>query len=638
MTSQNIPFKIQNDPVLSEQIYQNSPINITILNEHGLILDINNMHKNRTKDYAVGQNILDFYLSEEKEFMQQRIQRVSSTGQTENYAYTYFSKAENRHIEYYCSLTASNPAPSKILILYSLDISYSGQAENALKNTEAKYRYIVEAATDGIITINSFMKIVDINSSALRLFDEEESNIQGRSLFNFLQLQHFPELPSIFEKLREGQTVHQEFHIETKNKKEIVIDAKISLLPNGNFILLLYDVTYKLHQESLAEQTKSKIQQYKRLESLGVLAGGMAHEFNNILTPIMGYSEILFSELKDNIPLQKNIAQILSGAQRAKELVEQILVFSRKDNKEKHKLDIHIVVKESIKLLRSSTPKHINLKTHIENCSSIEANPSQIQQVIIQLCSNAFNAITKSRGSVEITLKNVIVEKQESLQLPAGKYVLLKISDSGKGIDQSIIDRVFDPFFTTNEIGEGSGMGLSIVHGIIQSHGGTIFIDSEVNKGTTFTIFFPFPPDSATKSIKIKSDLGSKAIQSNIEILIVDDEKEVVNLFEILLNRKGFKVTKFINPLEALEFIKQNPTKFGLIITDQTMPDLIGTELSKEIRTINSSLPVLLLTGFSDLLQPEEFEEHNIADVLIKPVSPQTFYSRIDDILKSNKS
>lgn len=623
------------DSETAEKFLTNAPVFVIVVNYEGVILDISRTLPSMDKSDVIGRTIFEFGTGIAREELRQRLKRVSEKGGTEAYSFTFLDPYLKSTREFYSTMVRATGSESEVHI-YASDISGLANIEGSLRNTEAKYKYLMEAATDGLITVDPFLKIVDVNISAIRLLGAEGDEIIHRSLFNFISPEQFEKLPEMLERLKEGETLREEFHIETKDEKKVIVDLKINKLPNGNFLLLFYDVTYKLFQEDIAEKTKNKIHQYKRLESLGVLAGGMAHEFNNILTPIMGYSELLYSDEGNTDVQKKNIEQIIQGARRAKELVEQILVFSRKKDTEKHKLDIHIIVKESIKLLRSSTPKEITLNTHIENCSAIEANPSQIQQVIIQLASNALTAMGTTKGVLDIVLKNVQVTEADGLALSEGTYILLKVSDTGKGIDQSIIDRVFDPFFTTNDIGEGSGMGLSIVHGIVQSHNAEIFVDSKPKMGTTFSIYFPVKSNTR-KSPKMGVDAATGSSSENsASIMIVDDEIEVVNLFEILLKRKGYSVFKFTNPIEALREFKASPQKYNLIITDQTMPDMVGIDFSKEVGDVNNAVPVLLLTGFSDILEPEELSDYNIADVLIKPVVPAVFYETIQKILSES--
>lgn len=618
------------DPTSVQDFLSQDSMFIVQITFDGILTDINRAFLEQDKDEILGRSIFEYYGPEQQTDMRERIKRVALSALAESYSYTIFDEFKKLLREFYCTITAVSN--KDLLCIYAIEVTQLSNVEGSLRNTEAKYQYLMEAATDGFITVDPYLKILDINISATRLLGVEGAELINRSLFNFMSQDQFERLPELLEQLETGGTERHEFHIESQKKRKIIIDVKITKLPNGNFLFLLYDVTYKLYQEDIAERTKSKIQQYKRLESLGVLAGGMAHEFNNILTPIMGYAELLYGDESNSDLQSKNIEQIIQGARRAKDLVEQILVFSRKKDTEKHRLDIHIIVKESIKLLRSSTPKEVTLNTHIENCSAIEANPSQIQQIIVQLASNALNAMNEKRGVLDIVLQDVLISDADEIAIPAGKYILLKVSDTGKGIEQTVIDRVFDPFFTTNDIGEGSGMGLSIVHGVVKSHGGEIFVDSQPNKGTTFSLYFPVK-EAIKKTSRMSKKVAVSQNTSGREILILDDELEVVNLFEILLKRKGYAVSKFTSPLDALARFKLNPQKYDLIITDQTMPEMIGTDFSKEVSYVNSKVPILLLTGYSDLLKPDEMAEYNIKDILIKPVVPAVFYDIIDSIL-----
>jgi len=381
---------------------------------------------------------------------------------------------------------------------------------------------------------------------------------------------------------------------------------------------------------------EDKLRQTQKLETLGTLSGGIAHDFNNILTPIIGYTSLAIKELKDEDPLQEDLNIVLKGARRAKDLVNQILTFSRQQEMSNSVFDLGSLADETIKFLSNTFPKNIEIQTSIlETENRISGDSSQIQQVFINLLTNASQAIGNKNGTITFDLCYRIpneLERLELNELESTEYAVITIRDSGSGIDQKDIDQIFDPFFTTKAAGEGTGLGLSVVHGIVMAHKGAIRVLSEKNNFTEFKVYF------RTIDHKLRADNSSEfhPVVSGMRILVIDDESDVTSYAEALLSGDHNQVTTFNNPEDALDYIQGNRSSIDLIITDMMMPKISGKEIIKAVRRINQEIPVILWSGSAN---PESLKKHEpiFVDIQIlrKPFEKEELYRAIR-LIRSN--
>jgi len=412
-------------------------------------------------------------------------------------------------------------------------------------------------------------------------------------------------------------------------------EASISPVHDGvgeivNFVAVKRNITDEIRMEE-------KLRQAQKMESIGTLAGGIAHDFNNILFPLLGYAEMLKLDLPVDSPLHSYIDEILHAALRSKDLVKQILTFSRRDDQNKEPIKLQPIVKEAIKLLRSSIPTTIDIQQDIADCRVVVADPTQINQIVMNLATNAYHAMEKTGGKLTINLKEIALAA-EDLKDPAmipGKYVCLTVADTGHGIDQEIINRIYDPYFTTKETGKGTGLGLSIIHGIVKSHGGYISAYSEPGNGAEFKVYLPLIKEQKETG-KVETDMP---IQKGDErILLVDDEDIVVQMVKQMLERLGYHVTARTSSVEALETFRAKLDTFDLIITDMTMPNMTGDKLAAEIMKIRSDIPVILCTGFSEMMSKEKAASLGIKGFLMKPVVIKDLSCTIRKLLDKKKS
>lgn len=409
----------------------------------------------------------------------------------------------------------------------------------------------------------------------------------------------------------------------------------ISAIPLGNrrFATITADISERKKAEQEKAQYEERLKQTQKLESLGTLAGGIAHDFNNILAGIYGYNQILQIVLKDNIEVQKYLEQIDIASNRAKDLIQQILSFSRRSEAEKVQVSIINLAKEVVKLIQSTLPHTVNLTIDYEqDLWNINANPTQIHQIILNLITNAQHALINETGFIKLHFQNQVVTNNDfgfTTNITPGKYVRMTVTDNGTGIDKSIIDKIFDPYFTTKPTGKGSGLGLPTVLGIIKDHNGGIKIYSEVGSGTTFSIYLP----KAEGDIQYESTNLEEIKRGNERILVVDDEETLLEISKVSLESLGYSVEATGNVIEAIDKIKIEPDAFQLIISDVNMPQMGGIAFAKEINKINKKLPIILTTGYSKTIDKVNLKELNVKEVLLKPVSLNDLATKIREVL-----
>ncbi|NQT68582.1 MAG: response regulator [Desulfobacteraceae bacterium] len=381
------------------------------------------------------------------------------------------------------------------------------------------------------------------------------------------------------------------------------------------------------------KQLESQLQQSQKMESIGTLAGGIAHDFNNILFPIMGFSELALSDTPEDSPLRNNIKEILQGAKRARDLVKQILAFSRQSDQQPKPLKVQLIIKEVLKLIRSSLPSTIEIKQHISNqCGLVMADATQIHQVAMNLMTNAFQAMEDDGGKLEVTLKEVELGLDDltDQSMSSGAYVCLTVANTGPGMDQSVISRVFEPYFTTKEDGKGTGLGLAVVYGIVKSYKGDIRVYSEPGEGTAFHVYLPV----LKSKIETEEIDAITPVQKGTErILLVDDEEPIIRMEKQMLERLGYQVTACTSSPDALMAFRASPGKFDLVITDMTMPNMTGVQLSQKLLEIRPDIPIIICTGFSTKVDGEKAKAAGIRGYVMKPVVTSEIAKKIREVL-----
>ena len=504
------------------------------------------------------------------------------------------------------------------------DITELKQAEDALRDSEERHRKIIEASSDAMI-LRSGGIIIYANRAALKLFRANHpGDLIGK---RYIDLVHPDDRALSAERVK--KTTDENWIAPPREHRILALDGQVVHVESTGVPVKYHgglqifgvfrDITERKRTDHEKEELEVQLRQAQKMEAIGSLAGGIAHDFNNILSVIIGNTELL-GMTDISLSRRNELTQILNASQRAKQLVRQILAFSRQGEQQKLLISLNRVVKETLDFLRASLPSTIQLQHYINpDEGAILADPTQMQQVLMNLCTNAAHAMEKDGGVLKIVLDTITVaewDEQIEPDVERGEYLRLTVSDTGHGIEPALMPRIFDPYFTTKGPDKGTGMGLSVVHGIVKSHGGTIKVYSEVGKGTVFHVFFP-RADGAVK----KEEKSVQQLPFGTErILVVDDEKHLVEMYQRMLSMLGYQVETRTSPVEAIEAVRGNPQKYDLVITDMTMPQMTGYNLAKQLMEMRPSLPIILCTGFSDQINEEKARSVGILAFLLKPL------------------
>ncbi len=406
-----------------------------------------------------------------------------------------------------------------------------------------------------------------------------------------------------------------------------------SLLRNQNEILeeMVEERTQKL------AKYERQLQQVLKIQAIGTLAGGIAHDFNNILFPIVGYTELTMDEVSEDSVAHKNLEEILKAANRATELVKQILAFSRQSDQERKPVKVQYIIKEALNLLRASIPASIEIIHNIDDdCNLVMGDATQIHQVIMNLCTNAYQAMQDKGGKLEVILSEVDIGYEETIEkigMQPGKHLQLTVKDEGCGMDASVLERIFEPYYTTKKQGKGTGLGLSVIHGIIKNHRGDITVASSPGKGTTFQVNLPIIEDAEAV---IEFEPSNGAAKGNERILLIDDEEQIISMEQKMLENLGYQVTARTDSIEALKEFSKQPQNFDLVITDMTMPHMTGDELAQKLLDIKPDIPVILCTGFNEDITEEKALSMGIQKFVMKPVIKNDLATSIRTVLDQN--
>jgi PAS domain S-box-containing protein len=499
----------------------------------------------------------------------------------------------------------------------------------------ARLATALEQSAEEIVITNPEGIIEYVNPAFEKIMGYCRADIIGSPLAIQNNGKHDPELAkTLWNTVKQGLVWRGRLESKTSRKDVIVEEATVSPIVDSHantvgYVCIKRDVTKQLELEAMLRQAQ-------KMEAIGTLAGGIAHDFNNILSGIYGFTEIAMFDLEQDTSLYKNLLEVVKAADRARQLIQQILTFSRQREFKTKPIHNKYIAKEVIKLIKASFPDSIVIKENIVSESLVMGDPSQIHQVIMNLCTNAGHAMEKTGGTLTISLEDVRIDEDFAAGIPdavPGCYQRLKIADTGCGMRNEVLEHIFEPFFTTKGEGEGTGLGLSVVHGIIKKFKGFILVDSIPGRGTAFQVYLPVTDEN----IKEKERRPTIKSSGTEKILFIDDEDIVVQVVKEMLSINGYQVHAFTDSREALELFRQDFDSFDLIITDLSMPHLSGSLLIKKIKEIRADIPVVVCTGYQGRLSEIECRELNITKTITKPLVMNEFIGQIREILDASR-
>ena len=529
------------------------------------------------------------------------------------------------------------------LVLVIRDVTEQRAAEEALRSSEARFRSYFESPLIGMAITSPDKRWVEVNDQLCRMLGytrEELRELRWSDLTadedmganeTFLQRALAGEIDTYAMEKRfrrkDGETIHASIAVRCIRKPDGAADY---------FLTVVQDQTARIEAEQAQAELESQLRQAQKLEALGQLAGGIAHDFNNILTAIMAYAELATMDVDNPAEVRAHLEQVQAASNRARDLVRRILTFSRQRKQERKPAHLKPVIEEALNLVRSTLPATIGIEVELDpRAPVVLADLSQVHQVLMNLCTNSAYAMKDRPGRLFIRLERVEVDAalvRAQPELREGSYARLTVGDTGSGMAPGILKRIFEPFFTTKAPGEGTGLGLSVVHGIMQDHEGAVTVESEPGRGTTFRLYFPEQIGAAEAMPRGAQPL----VRGRGErVLFVDDEEALCDSTRRLLDNLGYTVTAFTSPVAALERFRRTPDAFDIVVTDLSMPYMTGVDVGREILALRPHMPVLLASGFSGTWTVEKVKEQGLRDLLLKPLTAAALSAAIRRVLEN---
>jgi PAS domain S-box-containing protein len=553
------------------------------------------------------------------------------------------AKPEKIFLEVYGYPVLNYQNELEFVVLKHYDITKRKQAEESLISLERRNQALLDHSPvcHKIVDLDFNLQYMSGNGFKMLKLDSN-SDVYGKSYPFYFFPETFRNMmtQNLIKVKNTGKTITMEALANDVEGDEVWLDS--SLIPvfddkeQIDYITIVSaNITQRKRDESEKGRLEAQLQQSQKLESIGTLAGGIAHDFNNILSSLIGFTELALDDVEKGSPVEDSLQEIYTGGKRARDLVKQILAFARQSDDAIKPIQIDMIAKEVLKLLRASIPTTIKINQNIEKNLTIMGNPTQFHQMLVNICTNAAQAMEKGGGVLGLSIKGTVINNNDNFDnLNAGEYAEIKISDTGMGIDPEIMDKIFDPYFTTKGIGKGTGMGLALVHGIIQAYSGMITADSLPGKGTVFTVYLPLIRSTGEPA----SYQPEKLPTGDERILLVDDEAPIVKMSSQILQKLGYMVVPSTSGLKALELFRSTPEDFDLVITDMTMPGITGDKLAAELMSVRRDIPVILCTGYSNQISEKTAADIGIKAFAYKPVSKNDLANTVRKVLDEVKN
>ena len=628
--------KLEESEELYRSLFQTNRSTMLIVNPAtGDIVDANPaacVFYGYSREEITGKKIFDINM-----LTKDQIQRDLQRAREEEHQHFYFrhrlADGEIRDVEVYAGPITRHGEE----LLYSIihDITDRKRAENAIRKSEEQWDRTFNSFADIVTLQDVDFRLVKVNQAVCDYLAVSRREIVGRYCY---ELFHGVEEPCHDCPLLKTKETFEPYSREMYHEK-LGKTFLVSAAPVFNEQGKLEYVAHVAKDITQQKQLEDELFQAHKLEAIGTLAGGIAHDFNNILSAIIGYAEFIQMEVPPESQSGKDVRVLIEATRRATDLVKQILTFSHKSGTKKRPLRPYLIVREALKMIRATMPTSIVIEKHIDpDCGTILVNPTQLHQIIVNLCTNARQAMADEKGILRVDLKSIELHEpvlprgQETAE--EGRFVVLRVSDTGCGMDTEMLSHIFEPYFTTKDKGKGTGLGLSVVHGIVQECRGFLEVESHAGRGSTFTVYLPaIDQQPETEPVQVV-DQGQADLVEGVRVLVVDDEPQLVRIQEERLRRRGYQVTALTDSREALSIFREQPDRFDLLLTDQTMPVLTGADLAQAVLELNPSLPIILCTGYSDTIPEEKALALGIKKYFTKPVSEAELFDAIRRLLK----
>jgi PAS domain S-box-containing protein len=624
--------------------------NMVYIHKNGKIVYVNEKCNEligyaRSEIYAPEFDFLSIIAPEHRFLVLQKIRQHLAGTEVDPYECTLINK-ENKKIECLKMSKLIRYEGEPAILGIVTDLTELKRTQESIRENQSRLLSIITSAMEAIITLDKHLRIQSFNPASEQMFRCSEAEALGQSIDRFIALPQStkdqdgfdgPDQHSV-EGVLEGRM--STINGVRVNGENFPIEASISKTKAGKeelYTIILRDITERVSAEETQRNLQAQLLQSQKMEAVGSLAGGIAHDFNNILSVIIGNSELVKLKLNRNHRAMKHIDEVINASDRAQELVQQILAFSRKQDLNYRPVRLHYILREGMKLLRASIPSTVEIKLDLPvNGPLVLADATQIHQVVMNLCTNAAQAMDGKDGKLILRQKTIEYDDRAMLYHPdlkKGRYAVFSVQDTGIGMDGFTLKKVFEPFFTTKGPGKGTGLGLAIVHAIVKNHGGATKVQSQVGKGTQVDVYLPIyeGEEESIKLEEIKESIGSSE-----RIMIVDDEPQLLDTLTELLKGLGYRAFPYTSPVDALKAFENDPKGFDLLITDHTMPHMTGVVLTNKVLLVRKDLPVILMTGYDQMEGPEKLKALGIRTVLLKPFKKSVFGETLRNVFKKN--